>query len=199
MQKSLKRLVIDTATPHLYLGLYDGDKEIDSYYKEGRNDHSVKLMVELEQMLNRTNNTMQVIDEIVIGIGPGSYTGLRVGVVVAKMFAWTLGIPVYQVSSLALLASSIEEGFIIPAVDARRGNAFLGLYQIKQGEVVLEENEELANLASYQEKHQADTIFHGKPDMGKLFDTNLLEQLEDVHQLVPNYLRLTEAEKNAKK
>lgn len=199
MQKSLKRLVIDTATPHLYLALYQGTNEIDVYYKEGKNDHSVKLMVELEGMLNRTNSSMQDIDEIVIGIGPGSYTGLRVGVVVAKMFAWTLGIPLYQVSSLALLASSKRDGRVIPAVDARRGNAFLGLYEVKEDTVILKEEEKLSNLATYQDEHQADTIFHGQPDFQKLLSSSLVMKVEDVHQLVPNYLRLTEAEKHAKK
>ena len=92
MSKLLKTLVIDSATPYLYISLYEGNDELDAYYQEGHNDHSVKLMSELERMLTRNNCSMKDINKVVIGIGPGSYTGLRVGVVVAKMFGWTLGI-----------------------------------------------------------------------------------------------------------
>lgn len=199
MSELLKSLVIDSATPYLYIALYQGDSEIEAYYKEGHNDHSVKLMSELEGMLKRQNMRVKDLDRIVIGIGPGSYTGLRVGVVIAKMFGWTLDIPVYQVSSLALLASSMDEGIVIPAVDARRGNAFLGLYEVKDHILHQLKEEELTNLKDYEETLVgAKTIFVGKPKLNHLSGSSLLKKVEDIHQLTPNYLRLTEAEKNAK-
>lgn len=197
MRKLLKTLVIDSATPYLYISLYQGEDELDSFYQEGHNDHSVKLMSELENMLQRVHLKVKDIDQIVIGIGPGSYTGLRVGVVVAKMFGWTLNIDVFQVSSLALLASSVDEGVVIPAVDARRGNAFLGLYEVKDNQLFQKDEEKLTNLNDYQETHpNADTIFVGKPNLLYLLNSPLLQKVEDIHQLNPNYLRLTEAEKN---
>jgi len=200
MKTLLKSLVIDTATPHLYLALYEDKEEVDFYYKLGKNDHSVKLMVELEKMLHRKQISMKDIDQIIIGVGPGSYTGLRVGVVVAKMFGWTLDKPVFQISSLALLASSLKEGLSIPAVDARRGNAFLGLYETKAGQVNLIDEEKLMNLEDYQSMYKdAKIIFEGKPNLKHVLGTTLLEKVEDIHQLTPNYLRVTEAEKNARK
>jgi len=199
MDRLLKSLVIDSSTPYLYIALYQGEEEIDVYYQEGHNDHSVKLMSELERMLIRQNLRVKELNRIIIGVGPGSYTGLRVGVVVAKMFGWTLNIPVYQVSSLALLASSIDEGQVIPAVDARRGNAFLGLYEVKNHILYQRTEEELTNLESFKEKQAGvKTIFSGKPKLSHLFPSNLLCEVKDIHQLTPNYLRLTEAEKNAK-
>jgi len=197
MSKLLKTLVIDSATPYLYISLYEGNDELDAYYQEGHNDHSVKLMSELERMLTRNNCSMKDINKVVIGIGPGSYTGLRVGVVVAKMFGWTLGIDVYQVSSLALLASSVDDGLVIPAVDARRGNAFLGLYEVKNKELLQIDDDQLINLNEFQELHpKANTVFIGKPNLKYLLESSLLTKVEDIHQLNPNYLRLTEAEKN---
>jgi len=199
MSELLKSLVIDSATSHLYIALYHGDDELEAYYEEGHNDHSVKLMSELEAMLKRQKMHVKDLHRIVIGIGPGSYTGLRVGVVIAKMFGWTLNIPVYQVSSLALLASSVDEGIVIPAVDARRGNAFLGLYEVKDGNLYQLKDEELTNLKAYEEAQtDGKTVLAGKPNLRLLHNSSLLVKVEDIHQLTPNYLRLTEAEKNAK-
>ena len=197
MSKLLSTLVIDSATPHLYIALYQGENELTAYYQEGHNDHSVKLMIELEIMLKRYQLEVKDIDQIIIGVGPGSYTGLRVGVVVAKIFGWTLGIDVYQVSSLALLASSMDEGKVIPAVDARRGNAFLGLFEVSHHMLKQIDDEKLTNLHDYQVIYpDAKTIFIGKPKLKHLFGSSLLRKVENIHQLNPNYLRLTEAEKN---
>lgn len=200
MSKLLKSLVIDSATPYLYIALYEGEEELDVYYQEGHNDHSVKLMSELEKILNKHQLTVKLIDRLYIGIGPGSYTGLRVGVVVAKMFGWTLNLDVYQVSSLALLASSVDHGRVIPAVDARRGNAFLGLYEVQEGILKQLAEEKLTNLETYQEKHSdAKTVFSGKPKLPYIMKSNLSKKVDNIHQLSPNYLRLTEAEKNVGK
>ena len=199
MKQLLKRLVIDSATKYLYLGLFDGDVELSSFYEMGHNDHSVKLMTEVERMFTENKLKIDDLDEIIIGIGPGSYTGLRIGVVVAKMFGWNNNIPVKTVSSLALIASSYEgEKYILPEIDARRGNSFLGLYRNTGKGLELVKEEELTNLSKYQENLdiEFETISFGKPNIPKLLQSELLETVEDIHGLNPNYLRITEAERN---
>ena len=130
MKKLLKRLVIDSATKYLYVALYEDNKCLGKYYESGNNDHSTKLMIEIERIFSISNTKVANLDEIIIGIGPGSYTGLRIGVVVAKMFGWNNDIPVRTISSLALMASSYEgEEYILSEIDARRGNSFIGLYK----------------------------------------------------------------------
>ncbi|MFK5882777.1 MAG: tRNA (adenosine(37)-N6)-threonylcarbamoyltransferase complex dimerization subunit type 1 TsaB, partial [Candidatus Izemoplasma sp.] len=106
MSKLLKRLVIDSATKYLYISLHDGSAMIGKFYEAGNNDHSVKLMREIEIIMHQNNLTIGDLDEIIIGIGPGSYTGLRIGVTIAKIFGWNDNITVKSISSLALLASS---------------------------------------------------------------------------------------------
>lgn len=199
MKKSLIRLVIDTATKHLYVAVYEDFRCIGSYYKEGKNDHSVKLMVELENLLQDNELKVSDIDEIFVGVGPGSYTGLRVGVVVAKMFGWNSDIPVYAISSLALMASSFEgEGLVLPEIDARRGNSFLGLYHIHKGKITLEENEQLRNLEEYKStiKNPFNVVSEGKPNIEMIIKSNITVYVDDIHSLNPNYLRITEAERN---
>lgn len=199
MKKSLKRLVIDSATKFLYVALFEDVDCIDKYYKEGNNDHSVVLMIELERILVDNNVKISEIDEIIVGVGPGSYTGLRVGVVVAKMFGWNNNIPVYTVSSLALLASgSNKEGLVLAEVDARRGNSFLGLYEIKEEQISLLNKEQLTNLEEFKSsiKNDFTVVNIGEPNIEMILKSNILRRVKDIHSLNPNYLRITEAERN---
>ena len=78
------------------------------------------------------------LDKIVVAKGPGSYTGVRIGVTIAKTFAWTLNIPLVGISSLEALAAGVGrhfDGFISPLFDARRGQIYTGLYQFKNGQL----------------------------------------------------------------
>lgn len=199
MGKSLKRLVTDSATKFLFVALFDGETEIFKYYKEGNNDHSVNLMTEIEKALIENQLKVADLDEIIIGIGPGSYTGLRIGVVVAKMFGWNNNIPVRTISSLALLASSNEgETLILSEIDARRGNSFLGVYKNENDTIILVNKEQLTNLEAYKEsiKEAFVTVSYGEPNIMKILRSDLLVEVEDIHTLNPNYLRITEAERN---
>jgi tRNA threonylcarbamoyladenosine biosynthesis protein TsaB len=190
--------VIDTATPYLYVALVDGTTVVERYYQEGKNNHSVKLMQEIQDQFQRAKWTIRDLDDIIVGIGPGSYTGLRIGVVVAKMLGWNSGIPVKTVSSLALLASSVTtRNWILPAMDARRGDAFLGVYQRTGEGLVLVQKEELAHLATYRQNLPEHVLVeHGEPDIGLILDSDLLSDVPDIHALAPNYLRKTKAEQD---
>jgi len=199
MKKLLNRLVIDSATKYLYVSLLQGDMEVDLYYAEGHNDHSVMLMSEIERILNSRNLSVKDIDEIYVGVGPGSYTGLRIGVVVAKMFGWNNNIPVFAVSSLTLLASSCKkQGLVLAEIDARRGNSFVGLFDIKEGFITQQREEELTNLEEYKQTIKGDftVVSEGKPEMAMIIKSKMFHPVEDIHSLNPNYLRITEAERN---
>lgn len=202
MKTLLNRLVIDSATKYLYIALYKGVEEVSVFYEAGNNDHSVKLMSEIERIFLENNIEVKDLNEIIVGIGPGSYTGLRIGVVVAKMFGWNNDIPVKTVSSLALIASSSSSGkLLIPEIDARRGNSFLGVYRNEGKGLKLVVNEQLTNLEEFKNTMQEDyeVISFGKPNIEMLLESDLLQEVEDIHGLNPNYLRVTEAERNLAK
>jgi len=199
MKKSFKRLVIDTATKYLYIGIFQDLECVSSYYQAGENDHSVKLMSEIEGMFVKQGWKIKDLDEIIIGIGPGSYTGLRIGVVVAKMFAWNNDIPIKTISSLALIASSYTGSkSILAEIDARRGNSFLGLYKNNGKTLEIADEEQLTNLEEYKISLQEpyEVVSFGEPDIVKILSSDLLNEIHDIHALNPNYLRLTEAERN---
>ena len=199
MKKSFKRLVIDSATKFLYIGLFDDNEIVGKFYEAGHNDHSVKLMSEIESIFINNNLNISDLDEIVIGIGPGSYTGLRIGVVVAKMFAWNNSIPLKTVSSLALIASSYQGSkHILAEVDARRGNSFLGLYKNTGKGLEIIAKEQLVNLEEYKKTltYSFEVVSFGEPHIVKILESDLLTEIADIHTLNPNYLRMTEAERN---
>jgi tRNA threonylcarbamoyladenosine biosynthesis protein TsaB len=201
MKKSLRRLVIDSATKYLYVALYSDLVCLGKYYEEGNNDHSVQLMKEIERIFKNNECKISDLDEIIIGIGPGSYTGLRIGVVVAKMFGWNNDIKVLSVSSLALMASSvISEKMIIPEIDARRGNSFLGGYKYNGKRLELDIEERMVNLEDFTKSVAKDyqIVSKGEMNLEVILNSNLLNEVKDIHSLSPNYLRITEAERNLK-
>lgn len=199
MKQSLISLVIDTATSYLYIGLFDENRVIEEIYQKGHNDHSVTLMDELHNMFNRQSMKPNAIDRIIVGVGPGSYTGVRVGVVVAKMLGYSLDKKVYTVSSLALLASASNPGTVMAWIDARRKHAFIGKYLVTKDSIEQLDNDVYDALELYKKNISYDfEQTETKPNMVKLFYSDLLNEVNDIHQLAPTYLRKTEAEKNLK-
>lgn len=193
-----KILAIDTATRNIYLSLVIDGVEKHSVYQEGINNHSVTIIPFLDEMLKSEGILLRDIDEIIVGVGPGSYTGVRIGVTVAKMIGYMNDVPVKTVSSLALIASSSDKSKVISYVDARRGNAFLASFSQKDGQLKYIDQDELVNVEDYLSKWQKeyDFISEVKPDIYKILRSNLLTSVENIHELQPNYLRITEAERN---
>ncbi len=201
MKKSLKRLVIDSATKYLYVAVFADLKCLGKYYQAGQNDHSTKLMIEIERIFEMNNLKVADLDEIIIGIGPGSYTGLRIGVVVAKMFGWNNNILVRKISSLAMMASSSDTNKLIVAeIDARRSNSFIGIYKNDGNTLKLVNEEILTNLNDYLENlnEPYEVVSNGEINLEKVLNSKLLVDVVDIHALDPNYLRMTEAERNLK-
>lgn len=198
MRTLSKILVIDTATKHIFLSLIIDGLEKHSIYQEGINNHSVTIIPLLNEMLIQEKMQLKDLDEIIIGIGPGSYTGVRIGVTVAKMIGYLNKTIVKTISSLALIAAASNYEYVIPYVDARRGNGFMAVFRNIDGSLQRIEEDCLKNMEEYQKLHQFeyDFIAEGKPDVSKIIYSDLLETVIDIHELKPNYLRITEAERN---
>lgn len=92
----------------------------------------------IEWLLQQAQLKPKDLDEIIVTEGPGSYTGLRIGVTTAKTLAYTLNIRLYGVSSLKAIAAQIQysDAYIIPVINARRQHVYAGVYQWQQGELV---------------------------------------------------------------
>ena len=187
-----------TETKNIYISLVVDGLTKQTVFDEGINNHSVTIIPKLKEVLDNENLTLQAIDEIIVGVGPGSYTGVRIGVTVAKMIGYLNNIKVKKISSLALIASASNEEYVIPYIDARRGNAFIALFKQKNGVLEYLVKDTLDNIEEFKMAcdFTYDFISDGSPKIEKILNSDLIEEVENVHDLIPNYLQVTEAERN---
>lgn len=139
-------LAIDTSNHTLGIALLRDNVIVGEYITNIKRNHSVRVMPAIEQLMKECNLIPAELNRIAVAKGPGSYTGVRIGVTIAKTMAWTLGIPLTGVSSLAVVAASARyfDGPICPIFDARRGLIYTGLYQYQNGQLeTLEEDQNI--------------------------------------------------------
>jgi len=142
----MKLLSIDTSNYALGVALLDGNQVIGEYITNLKKNHSVRVMPAVETLMKDCDVKPSDLSKIVVAKGPGSYTGVRIGVTIAKTLAWTLNIPLTGVSSLEVLAASAGryfEGVISPIFDARRGQIYTGLYQFSEGKLLTKNKDQL--------------------------------------------------------
>lgn len=133
----MKTLAIDTSTNILGVAILDKTELIGQKITRVNQDHSSRLMPAIVELMKDLNIEPQDLEKIIVAEGPGSYTGIRIGVTIAKSLAWALDIPVVGVSSLESLAyqAKLREGLICAFFDARRENVFAGIYRVTNGKV----------------------------------------------------------------
>ena len=123
-------LGIDTSNVPLSVAVVKDNQLLVEWTSSLKVTHSVGAMPAVEEALKQASIKPSDIDVIAVAEGPGSYTGVRIGVTIAKTLAWTLKVPVVGISSLQTLAAngSLFNGLICPIMDARRGNVFSAIY-----------------------------------------------------------------------
>ena len=131
----MKILAIDTSNFALGVAILDDNQVIGEFITNIKKNHSVRAMPAIEQLMKDCDVKPADLDKIVVAKGPGSYTGVRIGVTIAKTLAWTLKIPISGVSSLEVLAANGKffQGYICPLFDGRRGQIYTGLYEAVEG------------------------------------------------------------------
>lgn len=191
------KLVLDSSTDYYYIALLNDMDIIKERYEYSKQSSSESLMVDLENILKDSNLTLKEVEEIYVGIGPGSYTGIRVAVTIAKML-WALSnARLYSFSTLSLIASSKElESY--PLIDARRGNAYISHFTIKDGILTKLEDDKVVSIDEYFKDKEEDRnliVENGMPNIKLLLNSSLLTEVKDGDALTPNYLQLVEAER----
>lgn len=133
-------LAIDTSNRPMSVALYHNEIPLIEHTLNSKRNHSVQLMPAIEYLMKEVNLQPKDLSKIVVANGPGSYTGLRIGVTTAKTLAWSLNIPLVTVSSLELVAANLiySNGLVCSFFDARRGNVFTGLYRAQEGQLAVQ-------------------------------------------------------------
>lgn len=130
----MKILSVSTATNHLSVALNNDEEIIVEKNEQDERNHSEHLDPMIDEILKSNNLNLKDIDRFAVAIGPGSYTGLRIGITTVKMFASILNKEVVGVSTLQALAKSVkdENTLIVAGLDARNDNYFAGGYVNKK-------------------------------------------------------------------
>lgn len=212
-------LLIDTSNQPLAVSLVKEKEVLLNYQSNIKKNHSLQLMPVIESMMNEAGIQPSDLQEIVVANGPGSYTGLRIGITTAKTLAYALNIPIYEVSSLKALAHTVsnDDKWIVPIFDARRDFVFTGIYQYQESKLIEMKEDcyiSIQELQAILNGQQKDYVFVGVdalrlaekldgPIVSNLPDASLMFDLKEspvsnVHELKPRYLKLSEAEQNWK-
>jgi len=198
MQKSgasdMKRLLFDVSSSVMYIGYSKDDILIDFSIRIATRDHAKYLVDRIDQVLERNNSKLDDLDELIIGIGPGSYTGIRIAVMVGKMLAYAKHVKLKTVSSLFFMTSGYQ-GRVVAMMDARRGYVFSAIYD-DENTIMEDGYRKLSEFKANPLYQTARTVMiddrNYMVDPKRITDRAVL--VDNIHDLIPNYLRKTEAE-----
>lgn len=221
----MKIIAFDTSNQPLSVAIFEDGELVDQRNTNQAKNHSTQLLPFMDELLKSAGWQPQDLNQVIVSQGPGSYTGLRIAVTTAKTLAFTLGLSLVGVSSLALLAANVTdtEAVIVPIMDARNDNMYVGTYQRLDGQLEAVGNDHHSNLQHLIDELKGlerPIIFVGEyqrfapelaaalpnagfseknlPDASQLLalaaQVKPLTELSDIHQFVPKYLRLSQAE-----
>ena len=194
----MKYLLIDTATSYLIVSIVIDDKLVYLYNEEEGHRMSERVMPVIAEAFDKAGIKPNNLDMILATTGPGSFTGIRVGLTVAKTMAWSLKIPVVPISTLEVMVSGYDDKKSVGLINARRGFVYAGIYDDKLNVILEDRYDSLddisldGNLVSYD-------LFDFEVKKPKLDVLKIVSKHKDdipvnPHLLNPKYLKRTEAE-----
>lgn len=189
-------LGIDTANAPLSVAIVKDQQIIAEETTSIAINHSLGAMPAIEQLFKRVDMKPSEIDAIAVSEGPGSYTGVRIGVTIAKTLAWTLNKKLVGISSLKGLAAnaSFFDGLICPLIDARRDHVYAGAYRLENGQLssVIEDGHyAIEDFVELLEQYDEQILFVGQ-DV-ELHREKLKEQLGQLAVVAPLQFNLPRA------
>lgn len=137
----MKILCIDTSSKLCSVAILEDTTIINKLELDNGLTHSETLMPLIKEILDKSNISLKDIDLLVSDIGPGSFTGIRIGIATIKAFSDSLNIPCVGISSLEVLAYNIKkDGLICSTIDCKNDNCYFALYELKNGTYNILEN-----------------------------------------------------------
>ena len=220
-------LAFETSAKAASVALMEDDRLLGEIYQNTGLTHSQTLMVMAEDLLRQCSHTAAEVTHVAVAAGPGSFTGVRIGVAAAKGFAWGGELPCYGVSTLESMALGlgIHDGYICAVMDARRAQVYNALFRAEKGQITRLCEDRAISLAQLgQELSQLDGPVYLVGDGAALCHRTLTElslilppewrqhqralgvalaakaklaagDPGDAAALIPNYLRLSQAER----
>lgn len=199
-------LYIDTSSSYLYTGIVKDSKLLIEVKEELGHNLSEVALPKIVEMFDKTSLKAKDITKIVVVNGPGSFTGIRVGLTIAKVFAWSLNIPITTITSLEAMAISTNSNkLLVPIIDARHDYVYAAIYE--NDVTILKPS--YIKLKSLYDKLDKEYLFitndlidlNGEkceynPDILKIVNKYVDKENINPHMVNPEYLKLTAAEEN---
>ncbi len=213
----MKTLFIDSSRKSLSIAVSNGDKLLFTSNVNSYSKHSNFLMNEIKSILNKSDFTVYDLDSVVILNGPGSFTGVRVGVTIAKTICWTLSKKLYQLNNLEALRVGVNNDIVISVIPDKLDNSYVGIYEEQKViEDYLSIDSELFNIenknitiVSTAENDFASSLkeklsVNNNVDINIIRDYNYIDVIKyamskkdiNPHLAEPIYLKKIDAEKN---
>ena len=204
----MRILYIDTSSSYLYTAIVENDKLVSEIKEEDGQNLSQVALPRIVSMFEDNNLSPKDIDKIIVVNAPGSFTGIRIGITIAKVYAWSLNIPITTIYSLEAMAiSSKNDTYHVPLINARRGYVYTAIYDKEYNEVLkpchillTELQDKLKEIDNYEfiSNDEFDDLELKEyiPNFEKI--VNYFKDKENInpHAVNPEYLKLTEAEES---
>lgn len=147
-------LAFETSAKAASVALLDKGVLLGENYQNTGLTHSQTLMFMAESLLDSCGKTVADITAVAVAKGPGSFTGVRIGVAAAKGFAWGAELPCYGVSTLEAMAEGlgVYEGFVVPTMDARRNQTYTAIFRADSGKLTRMLEDSAISFAELGEK-----------------------------------------------
>lgn len=207
----MKYLFIDTSAYNVNIAVVLDNEIVSSLTIANNQKLSEHIFIYLEDVLKKGKININEIDMVFVTQGPGSFTGVRVGVTIAKTMAWALNIPIIPVSTLELYATTnADNQYLVPFIKDRNDYVYAGIYD-NQLNIYMEDKylplsdllEELKKLNDYimvgYEQLENIAIIEPKIDILKVINKHINDEPVNAHLVKPNYLKQINAEINLEK
>ena len=195
-------LVMDTSISYLAVGLFKDNMCLEAFQEKGSRRQSEKAIPSLKEVLDRHHIALKDVNEMIITSGPGSYTGVRVAMTIAKTLAAVSDVRIKSVSSLAAYAGMNQA---LSVIDARGHKVFVGVYEnglplIKEQVMTLEDFTQLrAEYEDFELVGEVGCLGLDEKECDLCANIYALGQMADpiknVDLLVPTYIKDVEAKK----
>ena len=198
-------LYIDTSDKDVSIAIIKDQKKLIQITKDIPYEHSIYTVPFIKEALTNCNLKVDDIDNIMVVNGPGSFTGIRIGITIAKVYAYLLNKEIRTVSALKALALSQKAPYILSLIDAKHNNYYLGLYDSKYNEIVKEQFANLDLVTNLINKYNPqivttkdltiNNINYSQTilNIPRIVTYYLKKPTENPHKIIPNYLKLPEA------
>ena len=205
----MRILYIDTSSSFLYSAIVEDNNLIASINEEYGQSLSEVALPRIVEMFEKNNLSPKDVDKIIVVNGPGSFTGVRIGITISKVYAWSCNIPITTITALEAMSLSSDNNKVhVPIINARRGYVYTAIYDTDMNILLKPQHIPFANLKeklkeidnyefiSNDEFDEELELTSYSPNYLRIIETYKDKENINPHAVNPDYLKLTEAEES---